>query len=103
MRIFKKLISIISIIIVLFVSYIIYDRNFSIKAKTGKKNMALVTKLKIGMKEDDVIRKMGKPESISVTDSQKVYNYSSNNVDYLDIEIFIDSNNRIMRINFPEN
>lgn len=104
MKKLKLIIYIFSILIMLLLAYVILERNFSKNAQKGKRNMALAGKLKTGMKENYLINLMGNPDTVILnSDSIKVFHYLSNNVDYLDIEIYVDRDSNITRIILPKN
>jgi hypothetical protein len=103
-KVVKKLLYVFSIVILAVVAVIIYDEHFSPAAILGKENLSNARNLQVGMNENSVIEIMGKPNAVEQTDkSTKFYRYTSNNSDYLDIEVYFNEKGNISRIFLPEN
>lgn len=103
-KVVKKVLYVFSIVICAVVAYIIYDGHFSPSAKLGKDNISNARDLQVGMNENSVIEIMGKPNAVEQMDkSTKFYRYTSNNSDYLDIEVCFNEKGNISRIFLPEN
>ena len=104
MKVVKKVLYVFSIVILAVVAYIIYDGHFSPAARLGNENISNARNLQVGMNENSVIEIMGKPNAVEQTDkSTKFYRYTSNNSDYLDIEVYFNEKGNISRIFLPEN
>lgn len=104
MNALKKGLYFVAFVMLAIIAYIIYDGHFSSVARIGKRNVANAKSLKVGMDENSVIEIMGKPNVIIQKDkATKLYEYTTNNVDYLDIEIYFDENGYVYRIFLPEN
>lgn len=104
MNVLKKGLYIVAIVMLAIIAYIVYDGHFSPAARIGQQNMANAKNLKVGMNENSVIEIMGKPNVVEQKDeATKFYRYSSNNADYLDIEVYFDEKGDITRIFLPEN
>ena len=56
-----------------------------------------------GMTEEEVIGIMGEPNTMTKKEkeSETVYGYQSNNVDYLNIEVTFDSTGRVINVFIP--
>ncbi|MBP7477026.1 MAG: hypothetical protein KA797_00775 [Chitinophagales bacterium] len=100
---FKNLFYIFGIVILFLIIYILYNGHFSEEAKIGMRNEISANKIKVGMKEKEVINIMGTPEAILQSGINKIYCYSSNNIDYLKIEIYIDTRGAVLRKFIPSN
>jgi hypothetical protein len=95
-----KLLIVIIFSIVLF--YFIFDRFFSSQVLNGNLNIENAAKLKVGMYNKEVYSIMGKPDNIiSLENKSFLLKYTSNNIDYMDIEITLDSNEKICSIFIP--
>lgn len=104
MKVVKKVLYVFSIVILAAVAYIIYDGHFSPAARIGKENISNARNLQVGMNENSVIEIMGEPNSLEHTNNEiKFYSYTSNNADYLDIEVYFDEKGNVSRIFLPEN
>lgn len=104
MRVLKKGLYVFAIVMLAIIAYIVYDGHLSPAAQLGKQNMINAKNLKIGMNENRVIEIMGKPHAVEQKDNiTKFYRYTSNNADYLDIEVYFDDKGNISRIFLPEN
>jgi outer membrane protein assembly factor BamE (lipoprotein component of BamABCDE complex) len=89
----------------LFILWALYDAQFSPSAIEGKRNENMVKKLKLGYPSDSIVAIMGKPGGVhydALDPWGYVYCYKSNNGDYLDIEIEIDSTGKVYRIFNPQ-
>jgi hypothetical protein len=97
----KYLIFIIFTIVSLIVTYLIYNTQFSEYAVIGRRNEKLSEKVKIGMSLLDVTNIMGKPQRVGSYGSLAHYDYPSNNGDFMDIEILIDSTGTVVNVFNP--
>ncbi len=104
MKKFKNILLISVVIIGVIIIYIVYDGHFSPSARIGKENMKKSEKLKIGMTENDLINIMGKTDATNQegTTNDKIYKYHSDNVDYLEIEVHVDSTGKIDKVFIPK-
>jgi hypothetical protein len=98
----KIFIIIVFLAFIFFVVNTIYIRNFSASAIIGKRNIINAKKIKIGMSKDSTILIMGLPTSTSSSDLLNILSYEANNIDYLDINISIDNENKVKKIFIPE-
>ncbi len=103
MKLFKKLLYLLGFIVLLLITYAIYDGHFSRRAKIGKRNEANAAKVKEGMNEKEIVDIMGKPDTVLSSGINKIYLYPSNNTDYLDIEIYADTIGVVIRKFVPSN
>lgn len=79
------------LVLTLIVACWIYDHFYSEAHIVGLKNEKKYADVKLGMTKDDLLKIMGHPNRIEQKDSNTVYYYSSTNVDYMELEIRLDT------------
>ncbi len=89
-------------IIILLLWGFLYDRFLNPEMIKGKINVEKASNLRIGMNNNEIFDIMGKADTKLQLDKHKtLLKYSSNNIDYLDIEIYLDSNEKVYEILIP--
>jgi hypothetical protein len=79
------------------------DNQYSKKVNRGKDNLTHSKGLKIGMSEPEVLKIMGKPDTIIKDSVYYYYNYILNDDSYSNGQISFDSTKRVNEIFFPKN
>lgn len=101
----NKSVLIVSVILSFLLLFFIYERSFSRYAIIGKKNVRNATKLKPGIDKNRVLKIMGQPQKISylpTNDNSCIIFYTSNDVDFQEIQIKIDKNNLVSEVVIPK-
>lgn len=90
-------------VIVMFAGWI-FQINLVRNNTVEEANLIRVKSLDKGMDESEVRHIMGIPELVDSSNSDvKVYHYKSDNVDYLDIEVYLNNENKVTEIFIPRN
>jgi hypothetical protein len=78
------------------------ENQYSKKVTRGKDNLTHSKGLKIGMSEPEVLKIMGKPDTI-IRDPDKYFCYYINNDSYSYGQVLFDSTLKVNKLFFPEN
>jgi hypothetical protein len=103
MNLFYKLIIIIGAFTLILFMYIFYSRELSKEGRLGKRNEINAAIIRRGKTTNEMTRIMGKADTVIYLNNEIIYHYLSNNIDYLDIEIYSDTNNFISKVFIPQN